>query len=372
MPKIRPVLLGIIAALLARYSKALSYSNYSVGVLSNVTNGTSAWVWARCSNITILPPAEAFDYVSRTIFPNIATAKPMVTNTSLHGLRPVLCAKQTCLGDSLTFAEPGDPNFDEGNLVLDPPWLSRTADQLEAELISECVLWNECCKENHTEAVNRYFAYRGTEQFLDDLQRNLSQGEDKSSEPGWWDGGCPLGEVYCTPRLISIFKDINEWKKTAECSALNNATNCCGSGKLSAGNVDIYYWPEPEADTSCLNIIGNEILPIDHGVTRIGKTPYWGCTTTVSSTVITITTASLTTVMPGHVTFKAYQLPDPEALTCPETATLRWTPPPDRYFILSNTSASSESTSRTLRLNAVGSGTEVARVSTAVSGSFTL
>ena len=58
----------------------------------------------------------------------------------------------------------------------------------------------------------------------------------------------------------------------------------CG---LTAGDVDIYFWPDPSRDTSCLSIIGNATNPPmqDASTTIYGgynnsmyTTVYWGCT----------------------------------------------------------------------------------------------
>ena len=53
--------------------------------------------------------------------------------------------------------------------------------------------------------------------------------------------------------------------------------------------MDVYYWPEPDANMSCLSTIGENVRPLDYGattatfqgqgtpVTTITST-YWGCT----------------------------------------------------------------------------------------------
>ena len=62
-----------------------------------------------------------------------------------------------------------------------------------------------------------------------------------------------------------------------------------GSCWLVVGNVDIYYWPEPNMDTSCLSIVGNSTTPLMQGATTsivrgflynnsMYETYYWGCT----------------------------------------------------------------------------------------------
>ena len=64
------------------------------------------------------------------------------------------------------------------------------------------------------------------------------------------------------------------------------APSCCGICDINAQNVDIYYWPEPDANTSCLGIIGESIRPLEYGATttEVSDNPtatstatYWGC-----------------------------------------------------------------------------------------------
>ena len=44
--------------------------------------------------------------------------------------------------------------------------------------------------------------------------------------------------------------------------------SCCGVCETNVDNVEIYYWPKPDVNTSCLSIIGDSIRPIDFGATR--------------------------------------------------------------------------------------------------------
>ena len=63
------------------------------------------------------------------------------------------------------------------------------------------------------------------------------------------------------------------------------APSCCGICDITAENVDIYYWPEPDANASCLSIVGESIRPVDYGATRTeialgtstSTVTYWGC-----------------------------------------------------------------------------------------------
>ena len=65
---------------------------------------------------------------------------------------------------------------------------------------------------------------------------------------------------------------------------------------LDGGYVDVYYWPEPDADTACLSIIGNNTNSPFPGATG----GHWGCTAVSGSSFITTATEVIT----GIVTLK--------------------------------------------------------------------
>ena len=46
-----------------------------------------------------------------------------------------------------------------------------------------------------------------------------------------------------------------------------NATCCGGNCQIVADKVDVYYWPDPLADTSCSSIVGSEVSYIADGAT---------------------------------------------------------------------------------------------------------
>lgn len=82
---------------------------------------------------------------------------------------------------------------------------------------------------------------------------------------------------------------------------------CCRKCVLEARNVDIYYWPEPNTDQSCLDIVGSDMNALDNGATtgsvsgRSSTGTWWGCTawTSISrqpSYLTYITTATIKTV----------------------------------------------------------------------------
>ena len=183
-------------------------------------------------------------------------------------------------------------------------------------LRNECVLWDNSCKGNNESAVENFWDSRlllfKNKCFLDmDHMPNCT-----SSNP---------------PGRISALADAKKWMRTPECLKLHydrwgdpnaegsfqndlylNAT-CCGQCDIVVDKVDVYFWPEPGADTSCQSIIGEEVSSVADGATtdKFGEV-YWGCTATLApedrvnpniSTTI-YTTATLTSV--ASMQFKTY------------------------------------------------------------------
>lgn len=93
---------------------------------------------------------------------------------------------------------------------------------------------------------------------------------------------------YYSPKTISDFSKIKDWMRTPQCTSLakefggrqydDALASCCDVCYIGAKNVDVYYWPEPGADTSCLSIIGDEIKPVTDDATTESGLTYWGCT----------------------------------------------------------------------------------------------
>lgn len=97
-----------------------------------------------------------------------------------------------------------------------------------------------------------------------------------------------------------------------------NKTQSCGVCGVGGPNVDVYYWPQPSANTSCLNIIGPTPSPPLAGATTANGETYWGYKDTVSPYNI-IQTMVLTSI--DGIIFKMPLLdPWPDAETAPITA----------------------------------------------------
>ena len=98
----------------------------------------------------------------------------------------------------------------------------------------------------------------------------------------------------------------------------------CGVCQVGGPNVDVYYWPQANPNTSCLSIIGPTPSPPLAGATMLNGATYWGYTTMFNGTVKTLTTMLLTTI--NGITFKM-PLTDP----WPDTNTF---PIPSDYTLM--------------------------------------
>jgi len=86
-------------------------------------------------------------------------------------------------------------------------------------------------------------------EFIKNWMRSESFGEFKKT----------YGNEY--PNLNGMFEDVITYDDTVYEHA------CCGTCQIWAENFDVYYWLKPGANTSCLDIVGDKIDPIDYGGT---------------------------------------------------------------------------------------------------------
>ena len=180
-------------------------------------------------------------------------------------------------------------------------------------LRDECILWDAHCCGNEKWAASKFYE--------ENIATVASNACFRSPTPN------------CTalnpPGRMSAFAGLKKWMRTPQCFAANpliaedpndqtvyegdeylNQT-CCGNCELVADKVDVYYWPDPHADTSCLSIIGSVVSDQAAGGTTDETGVYWGCTSYGTSlgimnddTLTTYTTATLTTV--ADYVFKTY------------------------------------------------------------------
>ena len=154
-------------------------------------------------------------------------------------------------------------------------------------LSDQCMLWDSICSGNQTLAIDQFFGKT--------LYENVCFTGD----------GDEVVQSNCTrqntPARYSEFARIKSWMRSSPCIASQGAYQkahptrdtegmqgakrayekrdtstrdhnegggtCCGTCNIEAGNVDVYYWPESNANESCLSIIGNSVNPPDYGAT---------------------------------------------------------------------------------------------------------
>ncbi len=163
---------------------------------------------------------------------------------------------------------------------------SSSVSSLIPDFGETCVLWNTSCPGNKTHAMDVFFTNITHGLYVDVcflggptecLDMTASQ---KSSRYG------QVKDWMRSPQCYSDYAEWSSWKKTGPSAPLiaNDGVIdevedlCCSGCTISAGNVDIYYWPEANASTSCLDIIGNSTHPLDYGATTDASETYWGCT----------------------------------------------------------------------------------------------
>ena len=296
---------------------------------------------------------------------------------------PVSCTKTPCGHQPMAVQE-----------AVRPPLLGKPNAQLKVELDSECSLWNSSCTGNRTKAAEDFFQFGGTRDWLINGP-NGTNSWDISKNFTTDDTLCFRENTNCTSELSSRYAEIKRWMRTVECQMIldklgrsrpyiyDRDNNCCGTCQITAGNVDVYFWPEPGSDTSCLSIIGDAIYPVDYGATTRTMSEgsstsihtYWGCTTTVTSqgsiSVSTIETATLDT-RDGAVgiTAKIYLIDPYRSQPCEDNTML----PTSLTSLskMSNLQPSYYVTARSLTIPSSGLWSNGTKVTTIVSGSFTL
>ena len=186
---------------------------------------------------------------------------------------------------------------------------------------NQCVLWDNHCCGNITTAMNTFFNYTifHLRECLHPGKINLSnkvcglrEDRDRMAELETW---------MRSPKCLSTAVSWQSSHPTEAAQPFDNWDTCCGPCAATGRTVDIYYWPEPGADDSCLSIVENSAHPLAFGgtvttdpyttnwymgVVSVKDPPlvtYWGCTPQSSGPKSSvITTAYLTTY--DQLTFK--------------------------------------------------------------------
>ena len=165
----------------------------------------------------------------------------------------------------------------------------------------ECVLWDDTCHGDKQNAASTFFgktlaALLENECFTVkdsavDLVIGLNDFVDEDPAP-YDPAQCPGGISGIPPDTSSLWSTLKSWMREPACKssfleyssavhqppAQDIVSDCCGSCAIGGPNVDVYYWPSPGANTSCLNIIGTSVNPPTEGATTRGGYTYWGYT----------------------------------------------------------------------------------------------
>ena len=270
-------------------------------------------------------------------------------DTNDKNLPPIQCAKgDDC--DPVQF--PADLNYDATN---------RSTASLLAALKEECPLWDYSCKGNYTLAKEKFFGLDGTKDYL-------IGGSDH----------CFLNGTSCGYNELASYAPVKKWMRTPECQLMQEQyggidyhgdvyqRTCCNQCFIVGGNVQVFYWPEPDPNTSCLSIVGDMVYPVNYGATTNGPDTYWGCVKGGKTT----TTATLTTQL--GVSYKIYSINPWSSQPCPEPTI---TPAvPVKEMIISSHSTSTYHANVRARGHTivVPTNEKGSPITTAVSGTFTL
>ena len=189
-----------------------------------------------------------------------------------------------------------------------------------------CALWDDSCSGSKSEAYmnfDRLVTWSG----FNSCARDLSVCTLKDLE-------VPKVSISAAANLLSFAhspKCISDFSYQVERDTIPCCTNCTFSPTVA----DVYYWPDPDLNDSCLDIIGHTVHPLDYGASTASAlsnnmegsimtvmATYWGCRAPVSFSLdlggTYQTTALLATI--GNLTFKTQVVnPWSPAIPCLDT-----------------------------------------------------
>lgn len=250
------------------------------------------------------PQADATSSSRQSVLPAV-TAVSVSANTSST-------TTNTCQGqnESCTSSEPAAVR--SGHLSFK-----------DQSLYEQCMLWDDSCSGNITKAENMFFGKTMEEarSCLYLLNTNETRNNHYCNLLGSNENITKLRKWMRTPQCLSKLVSYQHAHPNYFRDSIDNWPTCCGTCHAIGTTVDIFYWPDPDADYSCLSIIENSASPFDMGATSsstwsVGTMlfstfvpPYWGCTArTPKEGTSFITTARVLTK--GATTFKvAYANP---------------------------------------------------------------
>ena len=199
-------------------------------------------------------------------------------------------------------------------------------------VLEECILWDDTCQGDKLKAASIFFnqtleALLGDECFtvvhsdcmavvyldispVEEFSKG-TVGEGHADErPVECDPAqCPGGIADIPRATLSLWSTLKSWMREPACasssleysskvrdpSAQEVIDGCCGPCAIDGPNVDVYYWPLPEANTSCLSIIGTSVNPPTQDATTADLLTYWGYNTTDDNRINRIVTTMIYT-----------------------------------------------------------------------------
>ncbi len=176
----------------------------------------------------------------------------------------------------------------------------------------QCLLWDNSCSGNRTLAIDEFFNNtKGLligNQCFSQFDAGVPAGAPGLSIPYVVAGSGPVQldniipsdcKDYNPSERIAEWTDIKSWMRSPSCvsaqsewmeadaKATSNISSsvvpsCCDGCVVGAQNVDLYYWPDSDVDTSCLSIVGTAVNPLTYGATTgpdsFGNLEtYWAC-----------------------------------------------------------------------------------------------
>ena len=236
-----------------------------------------------------------------------------IKNCVAHGTGPITTAPHHTSGvrNSSSTSLVSNTTCD----ILEPYCSLRSPSHALDGLRDVCVLWDTSCHGNNASAPHNYW-----KEHLATITHNTcfynyapkcvtSNPSGRQSAFAGMKNWMRGSQCFKNNPLIS--EDPNHSMEYDQSEFLN--TTCCGDQcEIVADKVDVYYWPDPHADSSCLSIVGNDVSYVADGATTdASSNTYWGCTiygtglgnyANESSTIFT--TATLSSV--AGISYKAY------------------------------------------------------------------
>ena len=225
-------------------------------------------------------------------------------------------AKTSSLAHTITAAPPNS-NLTRGDeCLLQDAYCSLQGPGHSLDgLLDECILWDSSCSGDRSLATSRFYGSVTNALMKNTCFFDSSPDCSKRNPPGRISALNSVRDWMRSPQclsedpLIQQMENGNDANVVQEDLFLNQT--CCNDCEVKADQVDVYYWSHPDANTSCLSIIGDGNSDLAVGASTDTDGVYWGCTSWSASqgqsgpgSAIIVKTATLTSV--ASMTFRSY------------------------------------------------------------------